>query len=34
VTFAVFRSLPTAPILMGGALIVAGGLVVTFWSGP
>jgi small multidrug resistance family-3 protein len=31
VNFLVFRGLPTAPILAGGALIVAGGLVVTFW---
>jgi small multidrug resistance family-3 protein len=31
ITFLVFRSLPTAPILVGGALIVTGGLVVTFW---
>ena len=32
VNFLVFRGLPTAPILGGGALIVAGGLVVTFWK--
>jgi small multidrug resistance family-3 protein len=31
VTFVVFRTLPSAPILVGGALIVSGGLVVTFW---
>jgi hypothetical protein len=28
--FVVFGSLPDIPILMGGALIVAGGLIVTF----
>lgn len=32
INFAFFRTLPTAPILMGGALIVSGGLIVTFWK--
>ncbi len=32
VNFAVFRTVPTPAILLGGALIVAGGLVVTFWK--
>jgi len=32
VNFIVFRGLPSAPILVGGALIVAGGLIVTFWK--
>lgn len=27
-----FKSLPTMPILIGGALIVAGGMIVTFWK--
>jgi hypothetical protein len=31
VNFVVFRGLPTTPILAGGALIIAGGLIVTFW---
>jgi hypothetical protein len=31
VNFAVFRSLPNTPILVGGALIVGGGAIVTFW---
>jgi small multidrug resistance family-3 protein len=31
VSFVTFRSLPSAPITVGGLLIVAGGLVVTFW---
>ena len=31
VTFFSFGTLPTLPILLGGALIVAGGLVVSFW---
>jgi hypothetical protein len=30
VTFVKFRTAPNAPILVGGALIVAGGLVVSF----
>ncbi len=33
VNVAFFRVLPTLPILVGGALIVAGGTVVTFWKG-
>jgi small multidrug resistance family-3 protein len=32
VNFVVFRTLPDMPILAGGALIVGGGLVVTFWK--
>ncbi len=31
VAFATFRSIPNAPILIGGTLIVAGGLIVSFW---
>ena len=31
INFAFFRTLPTLPILAGGALIVSGGLIVTFW---
>ena len=27
-----FRTLPDMPILLGGALIVSGGLIVTFWN--
>lgn len=33
ISFLVFRSVPTLSILVGGALIVAGGLVVAFWGG-
>jgi hypothetical protein len=32
VTFVTFRTVPNAPILAGGALIIAGGLVVSFWK--
>jgi hypothetical protein len=32
VNFVAFRSVPSTPILFGGALIVAGGIVVTFWE--
>jgi hypothetical protein len=28
----VFRTLPNLPILVGGALIITGGLIVTFWK--
>jgi hypothetical protein len=32
VNFAFFRTLPTAPVLLGGTLIVAGGLIVSLWK--
>jgi small multidrug resistance family-3 protein len=32
VNLIVFRTLPDLPILTGGALIVGGGLIVTFWN--
>jgi hypothetical protein len=32
VTFVFFRTVPTMPILAGGALIVAGGAIVSFWK--
>ena len=32
VSFAFFRTRPDLPILIGGSLIVAGGLVVAFWQ--
>ncbi len=32
INFAFFRALPTLPVLVGGALIVIGGLVVSFWK--
>src|SRR5471032_3342504 len=32
VNFVAFRSVPTLPILLGGALIIAGGSLVTLWQ--
>ena len=32
VSYFTFRTLPTLPVLIGGALIIAGGLIVTFWT--
>lgn len=32
VSFVAFRSVPSQPILVGGALIVGGGLLVTSWT--
>jgi small multidrug resistance family-3 protein len=32
VTFATFRTLPSTQVIVGGALIVVGGFVVTFWQ--
>ena len=32
ITFITFRTLPNLPILIGGALIITGGLIITFWK--
>jgi hypothetical protein len=32
INFAAFRALPTLPVLVGGALIVAGGMITTYWK--
>ena len=32
ISYLVFRSTPTLPILLGGSLIVFGGLIVAFWN--
>ncbi len=32
INFIAFRSVPTLPILVGGALIIAGGAVITLWK--
>jgi hypothetical protein len=31
INFIVFRALPGLPVLVGGALVIAGGLIITFW---
>jgi small multidrug resistance family-3 protein len=31
INFLVFRTLPGLPVFVGGALVVSGGLVITFW---
>lgn len=33
VNLVTFGTLPTMPVALGGALIVTGGLIVTFWQG-
>ena len=32
INFIAFRTLPTMPILVGGALVIAGGAIITFWQ--
>ena len=32
INFAFFRTLPTVPVLAGGTMIIAGGLLVSFWK--
>ena len=32
INFVVFRSLPTVPIYVGGAMIITGGAIITFWK--
>jgi hypothetical protein len=32
VNFVAFRSVPTVPILVGGAFVIAGGAIITFWQ--
>lgn len=34
ISYVAFRAVPTPPILIGGALIIAGGLIVSFWELP
>ena len=33
-SFVFFRAIPTAPILIGGALVIIGGGIITFWKSP
>ncbi len=32
INFVFFRNTPTTPIVVGGSLVVAGGLIITFWK--
>jgi hypothetical protein len=32
ISFLAFRTLPTVPVMLGGAMIVTGGLIVSFWK--
>jgi hypothetical protein len=32
INFIAFRAVPTLPILVGGALVIAGGAIITFWK--
>ncbi len=32
INYITFKTVPTVPIMVGGALIVVGGLIVTFWK--
>jgi hypothetical protein len=32
INFVAFRTIPNLPILVGGAFIISGGLIVTFWK--
>lgn len=32
INYAFFKTLPTMPVIVGGVLIVAGGLIMTFWK--
>ena len=31
INFAVFRTLPGLPVCLGGVLVIAGGMIITFW---
>jgi hypothetical protein len=32
INFVAFRTLPTLPIMVGGALIIGGGMIITYWK--
>src|SRR5215472_1080664 len=34
INYLFFRAVPTTPVIVGGALILIGGLIVTFWKAP
>ncbi|MFI5160440.1 MAG: hypothetical protein ACHQHN_04145 [Sphingobacteriales bacterium] len=33
ISYITFKSVPTLPVIVGGTLVVAGGLIITFWKG-
>jgi small multidrug resistance family-3 protein len=33
INFIAFHKLPTLPIIVGGALVITGGLIITYWKG-
>lgn len=34
INYLVFRMLPGLPVWLGGVLVIAGGLIITFWQAP
>ena len=32
INFVAFRAVPTMPVIVGGALVIAGGAIITFWK--
>ena len=32
INFLIFKKVPSTPIILGGSLVVAGGLIITFWK--
>jgi small multidrug resistance family-3 protein len=32
INFVAFKAVPTLPILVGGAFIIAGGIIITYWK--
>ncbi len=32
ISYITFKSVPTIPVIVGGVLVVAGGLIITFWK--
>ena len=32
INFVAFRTLPTLPIILGGLMVIAGGMIITFWK--
>lgn len=34
INFIAFKTVPTIPVIIGGVLVIAGGLIITFWEMP